>query len=145
MLFVALAVFLAAIHGLSIAYNKHRPGSPIDYKGLAQRWIPHIQARDVILVRRHWVTTPIFYYLRGDRYQFAEWHTPRAVQNLRGSRVWVLSFPGLALPEELRDTLAGYQPSVKVEARRVKAELYVPPPAHSRPPEAFPPTPAARR
>lgn len=81
----------------------------------------------------------------GDRDHFVSWQTPRAVQNLPDSRVWVPSFPGVALPEELRDTLAGYQPSVKVEARRVKAGLYVPPPAHSRPPEAFPPTPAARR
>lgn len=123
-LFLGISGFLAALHILSIHYHKQRPISPTDYQGLAEQWKPHIKEPDLILVQRHWVTTPIFYYLPGDQFSFVGGNYTQELTSNPQSRVWVLSFEGLPDPDEVADSLENYELSMSIEARRIKAELY---------------------
>ena len=56
-------------HSLSVYHYFHRPRR--DYKALSERLAPRVRKSDLIFVRgNYWETTPIFYYLRADRYHF---------------------------------------------------------------------------
>jgi 4-amino-4-deoxy-L-arabinose transferase-like glycosyltransferase len=123
-LFLGVILFLIGIHFSSVVYNKSRPFSPTDYRRLAEKWSPHIKESDLVFVQRHWVTTPIFYYIKRDRCRFVGQNYLQQVHNNPDSRVWVLSFKGLPLPAELKNALLGYEPLTKIEALRIKAELY---------------------
>jgi len=101
--------------------------SPNDYKGLAEQWVSHIRKSDLIFVQRHWVSTPIFYYLKGYHYHFVGKNYTGETEKSPGSRVWVLSFPGLPPNEEMKNALANYKPLMKIDAKRISTELYGPP------------------
>lgn len=122
---VVLILFLGTIHYGSIIYNKQRPQSPTDYKGLAAQWIPHIKDSDIIFVQRHWVLTPIFYYLKGDQYHFIAKNYSQEIYKKNYPRVWLLSFNDLPPKEEMNEALLGYKRSMTIEALRTKTELYV--------------------
>ena len=121
---IILVLILAVFHGFSVQHWHRVTHSPRDYKGLAEQWIPHIKNSDLIFVQPHWVTTPIFYYLKGDRYHFVGQDYLQAVRTRPDSKVWVLSFPRLSFPEELKNALIGYEPLMKIEAQRIRADLY---------------------
>jgi 4-amino-4-deoxy-L-arabinose transferase-like glycosyltransferase len=132
-LFLITILFLAVIHYYGIVYCYSRPESPADYKGLAQKWIKNIDSSDLVFVKRHWVTTPIFYYIKGDRYNFIGENYSKELYNNPNARVWTLSFIGENLPEELKngqkemqDSLSNYKSLLRIDARRIKAELYIP-------------------
>ncbi len=57
-------------YAVSYAYQSNAMPGPHDYRGLAQVWIPRIQPGDVILVRDHFRSTPIFYYMPPSRFNF---------------------------------------------------------------------------
>lgn len=127
---VALALILAGIHGLSLFYFKSKPPT-YDYKTLAQRWVSQIEDSDLIFVhgRGHpqdWVVAPIFYYLNAERYHYIGHDFVNAVQNHPRSRVWLLSFPLVRTEREVLEALAGYQLRKRLSARGIFAKLYVP-------------------
>jgi 4-amino-4-deoxy-L-arabinose transferase-like glycosyltransferase len=125
-IFVVLVGFLALTHYLSIEYHKSRPQSPTGYKFLAEQWIPNIESSDLIFVQRHWVTTPIFYYLKSDRYRFVGRNYSEEITKNAGSRVWLLSFTGLRISKKIKDALRQYKLSTTITSLRTKALLYVP-------------------
>ena len=127
---VALALMLAAVHGVSILHYKSRPPSP-DYKGLAARWAPEIEATDLIFVHgrghpKDWAVAPIYYYLNARRYRYVGKNFVEAVRDNPGSRVWVMSLPRIATEREVGDALAGFTRRKRIEATGLSAELYVP-------------------
>ena len=101
---------------------------PNDYKGLAEQWIPEIQDDDLIFIRRHWVTTPIFYYLDAKQYTIISDLQPdgyrNAVQDFPDARVWVLTFPGLDEIPALEQALADYKITDTIEATNIQVDLY---------------------
>ncbi len=127
---IALAVMLGIIHGLSLRYFESKP--PLhDYKTLAERWVSHIEDSDLIFVhgRGHpddfWVA-PIYYYLNARRYHYVGRDFVNAVQSHPQSRVWVLSLPPTPTEPEAVDALAGYDARNRVDAQGISAELYLP-------------------
>jgi uncharacterized membrane protein len=118
-------VLLVAIHIVSIAHYSQIPRHPRHYKGLAEQWMPRIADSDLIFVVRKWYTTPIFYYLDADEYQFIARDYEQAVAHHPQARIWVLEFEGTRQPKEIPVALVGYEPIAKVEARRIRAVLYV--------------------
>jgi len=119
-----LVLTLLVVHVFSIRHWRQVTHSPNDYKGLAEQWIPEIGETDLIFVQRHWVTTPVFYYLKADRYQFVGSDYAQELRKRGSSRVWVLSFPGLAPSSEMREALAGYGTLMTIDATRIRTELY---------------------
>jgi hypothetical protein len=127
----ALALILAGVHGVSIAYYKAMPVAR-DYKGLAARWAPEIEGGDVIFVhgRGHqfdWAVAPIFYYMNARQYRYVGRSFAEAVRDNPTVRVWVMSFPRIPTEQEAIDALTGYERRKRIEARGLSAELYVPP------------------
>ena len=121
---IILILILVVVHVLSAQYWHQVTHSPNDYKGLAEQWVPQIKDSDLIFVQRHWVTTPIFYYLKGDHYHFVGKNYTEEIEKNPASRIWVLSFPGLPPNEEMKNALAGYESLMRIDARRIRAELY---------------------
>jgi hypothetical protein len=119
-----LILVLAAMHSLSVVHYKQRLHHPVDHKSLAQKWIPHIRETDLIFTQKHYVATPIFYYVSADRYRFVGRDYGAEISKNPGSRIWVLSFEGLDSTKEMKDALAGWKPLLSVEALRAKAVLY---------------------
>jgi len=123
-LWIILVLGLGVIHSFSVIHYKNRLHSPAAYKTLAEKWIPKIENTDLIFLERHWTTTPVFYYLKGDRYRFVGENYSERLRKAPLSRVWVLSIP--ARPnDEAMNALRQFTPSLSIEARGIKAELYV--------------------
>ncbi len=122
--FVFLSVFLVVTHYSSFQYQKHRPIPSIDYKGLAEKWAPHLKQSDLILVRRHYATGPIFYYVKRHRYHFVGEKYAQHINSSAYPRVWVLSFPTVPPTKEMKEPLGGYQLTQTLTARFIKVELY---------------------
>ncbi|MGE5265270.1 MAG: hypothetical protein ACM3S0_17970 [Acidobacteriota bacterium] len=124
----ALLPALAVIFWFSIVYYRDSAiEHPTDYKGLAEQWIPQIGDSDLVFLQRHWATTPIFYYLKGDRYHFIASNYGEAVQEGPTARIWVLTPTGLPDPPEMVQALKGYDAQKTLEALRIKATLYTAP------------------
>ena len=126
---VAIALILGVIHGVSLLHYKSKPSDP-DYKTLAERWVSQIEDSDLIFVhgrghRYDWQVAPIFYYLNARRYHYVGRDFGKAVQNYPHSRVWVLSLPPIPKEREAVDALAGYEVRKRVEAEGIFSELYV--------------------
>jgi hypothetical protein len=101
---------------------------PTEYKGLAEKWIPEIRESDLIFVRQHWWTTPIFYYLDFEKYQFIGNLQPNdyaeAVRANPDSRVWVLYNQSITPELSAREALAGYKITRRFEAMDINVDLY---------------------
>jgi 4-amino-4-deoxy-L-arabinose transferase-like glycosyltransferase len=123
---IVLAAILSIVFLLSVVYYRHSYHEhPEDYKALAKQWIPEIEDSDLIFVQRHWVTTPIFYYLDAGRYHFVGAHYPAAIRNHPGSRVWVVKIGALPSPEQMEEALGGYTAQKTIRARgSVRVVLY---------------------
>jgi hypothetical protein len=123
--FAALVVGLIAVHLSSIAYSRDRLVTLVDYKGLANRWLPELQAGDLILVQPHWATTPIFYYLDCAQYTCIGTDYEATLDASRPRRVWALSVGDTkALGPALRQALTDFVHVRDVEAHSITAELY---------------------
>jgi hypothetical protein len=125
---VAVALVLLIIHGLSISYFKSKVSGP-DYKTLAEHWASQIKDSDLIFVHgrghpKDWLVAPIFYYLNARRYHYVGRDFARAIESNPESRVWVLSFPGIPTEKQAVDALAGYEARKRVIARGIVAKLY---------------------
>jgi 4-amino-4-deoxy-L-arabinose transferase-like glycosyltransferase len=98
---------------------------PTDYKSLAEKWIPEIQPDDLVLVRLHWSTTPIFYYL--DTNQLEVISTNRYLKhqtNYDNSRIWVLSLVDLEGGPDMKTILQDYRLKDTITGRNIQADLY---------------------
>jgi hypothetical protein len=118
---VVLAVLL--LHGASLRYyavSHHE--DPIDYRGLAEAWLPRIEAGDAVFVVRHWVTTPIFYYLDAEQNRVVHEDYAQALAEAPARRVWVLSFPYVSVP--IGSALDGYRETEQLEARGIGVSLF---------------------
>jgi 4-amino-4-deoxy-L-arabinose transferase-like glycosyltransferase len=132
---VAVALILVIIHGVSVLHFKSKPSNP-DFKALAEQWVSHIEDSDLIFLhgRGHqydWKVAPIFYYLNARRYHYVGRDFASAIQSHPHSRVWVLSFPRIPTEKEAVDALAGYEVRKRVDAQGILAELYVGKVAHN--------------
>jgi hypothetical protein len=122
---LVLLLALGIIFSLSVVYyHSLIREPPVDYKGLAEQWIPEIEESDLIFVQRHWVTTPIFYYLRADRFNLVGYDYAEQIHQNPDSRVWVLSFPYVPMTPEMVEALKGFQASKELQALRIQAVLY---------------------
>ena len=85
-------------------------------------WRRRVKQSDLIFVRgKYWKTSPIFYYLKGDRYQFVGKDFAQAVQKRPDADVWVITWRGDEIEPDMIDSLRGYRPTedVKVFGRAV--------------------------
>lgn len=125
-LWVFFAAILVLIHPLSVLhYKSGHHEYPTDYKALAEKWGPEIENSDLVFVRRHDpITTPIFYYLKADRYRFVGSNYAEEIDKHPDSRVWFLYAPGHPLTPEMEEALAGYYVEDTIDAFRIQAVLY---------------------
>ena len=100
------------------------PRSPTDYATLATIARANSEPGDLWFVFRHWVTTPIFYYLRPPEYRIvgSGWET--ALAENPNARVWVLAFDGLDPPQRVTEPLRTRRLLRRIEARGIHADLY---------------------
>jgi uncharacterized membrane protein len=125
-LWIFIVVVLTVLYPLSIGYYKHgHHESPNDYKTLATQWIPRINDSDLIFIQKHWVTTPIFYYLQWEHFSYIGENYFEELRNHPNVRVWVLTFPGLPISPEEETALKDYHIQDTIEALRIGAVLYV--------------------
>lgn len=114
------------VFAISIPYAARKPGSPRDYRGLAESMLAEMQAGDLILLRnRHWADTPLFYYINDARFIVSDYEA--ALQAEPEARVWLVTWPWPTAPvinDERREALNGYARKRTIEKRRASAELF---------------------
>jgi hypothetical protein len=117
---------IAGAYVLGYQYQSTARPGPHDYRGLAEAWIPRIEASDVILVRDHFRTTPIFYYMKPSRFNFVGLNYVSEVRRRSPPRVWVLSIfiGGSRSDTAMDEAVAGYRLVSEVSSRGMRAELY---------------------
>lgn len=111
---LTMSLVLLLAMGQSLAFVARDEG-PTDYDGLASAVRAALEPGDVVAVRRHWVTTPLFYHLSPEeaRYVAAD-SVPAAV-----SRMWFVRFDGIET-----ETPANWIASKKLKVFGASAELY---------------------
>ncbi len=118
---VTLLVFAA-----SIPYSAHKPGSPNDYRGLAESMQIEMKAGDLILLRdRNWVDTPLLYYIPDARLVLSDYAT--ALKANPEARVWLITWPFSSETEvndARRDALKNYDRVLMFKKLRASAELF---------------------
>lgn len=108
----------------SIVYYRDVP-RPNGYRDLATQMKGHFEKGDVVLVRkRDWVTTPIYYHLRGHHHRLIADRYDQRLDRSGAGRVWVLQFSGRERPDDMMTAVDGYQPTVHLTALRAEATLY---------------------
>jgi uncharacterized membrane protein len=123
---VFLGVCLALVSVAGISYQAQRPQSPQDYSGLAVKWLPAIGPRDVILARRDYVLTPLYYYLQSHWEKLVPpSHYQRALAADPGAAVWVVTFAGQGMPGAAGKALVEYEEVGAIEARRITARRFL--------------------
>jgi uncharacterized membrane protein len=113
---------LLATFAVSLFYYRAMPVSLRDYRAVAQEMQALSEQGDVVFAKRHWTTTPIFYYLRADRFRFALWRrSGRLLRDPSVERFWALR---IHRPERPPTAPAGFHFVRHVEARGMYAFLY---------------------
>ena len=123
--FLALFGPLLWVNYSSVVMARTDPGGP-DYGRMAARWTPHIRESDLIRVRRHWGTTPLFYYMNGRDFHFVGHNHRKEILSQPGARLWLLRIFGISPTEEMKQTVSGYEHEQTVRARLIEADLYTP-------------------
>ncbi len=123
-LWVILLIAIGMIHGFGVKHWQARVHSPRNYKELYEKLEPKIQKSDLIFVYRNWAMTPIFYYLKEDRYRLVGKDYSQAIEENPNSRIWVLCLPGMPMKQEIKDALKGYQLQERVDAFNMWSLLY---------------------
>lgn len=125
---IILLPLIVLIFGAGVVYNKNSYFEhPIDYKILATQLLSKTQENDLFFVRRHWITTPLFYYLNGDHYHWVAEQYTTETHTHPAARVWLLSIEGLPMSSEMTAAVQGYQIQETVRSLRITATLYTPP------------------
>jgi uncharacterized membrane protein len=125
----AYGLVIVALLGLNVAgflEYREQPHSHTDYSALAAQVMPKAQSGDLWFVFRHWAVTPIYYYLDSESYKFVGRNHTGAIEEHPDARVWVLGFEGLPPPPRVTAPLNGHRKFVRIEARGIYADLYVP-------------------
>jgi hypothetical protein len=121
-----LLVGLVAAHVASERWYAHRLHSPEDYAGLAAEWKGELRPDDLILVRDHWSSTPILYYISYRTHRFI-WHDHAAALAAHpDARAWTLVPDAVPVLDEIRAALRGYEPGETIEVRGIRVRLYTP-------------------
>lgn len=122
----ALASLLIVVHLWSVVYYRSYPSEILDYQGLAQKMAVKIKDEDLIFVHpRSWITTPIFYYLKPEKYQLVTGNFRKEVARHPQARVWAVEFDGQPLTKEMQAALAGFARQDEVASLRSTGKLYV--------------------
>jgi hypothetical protein len=96
-----------------------------DYAGLAKKMIPLITEGDLIIVhRKDWATTPIFYYLDSKKYQLVANDFNNTISSHPTSRVWVVLFGLQQFTAKMREALDSFDLIDQVESLRARGMLY---------------------
>jgi hypothetical protein len=121
---VAAVVIFIFAHSAVDSYQK--PGSPNDYKGLAQAMQLEMNADDLILIRsKNWVDTPFFYYLPQANY-ITEDYSDVVTQN-PDQRFWLVTWPdtdGTWHDDARADAVKDLKVVKELTALRASAILY---------------------
>jgi hypothetical protein len=123
----ALVACIAAITGayvLGYRYQSTAHPGPNDYRGIAQAWMPSIERSDVILVRDHFRTTPLFYYMKPSQFNFIGLNHVGEVRRRNPPRIWVFWVSGWKPMPAIDEAVVGYHRVSEVTARNTRAELY---------------------
>jgi 4-amino-4-deoxy-L-arabinose transferase-like glycosyltransferase len=139
---IVLAV--GGVHALSLRFNEGRSSSWIGYREVAADWVPRIRSDDLLFMHRHWVNTPLLYYLRHGEYDYVWGNFDERVRERPDARVWVVSYfqPGVPKPgawwklptPPMEAALGAYRREATIDAFRVRIELYLPPTRGPEPP-----------
>jgi len=125
---LAIGLVLAVVHPFSVYHVHQRPGSTRDYKALAGELAPRLKESDLIFVKgRSWQTTPIFYYLKADRYRFVGKNYSEEIVTRPDARVWAVVWGGLEMPPAMIDALENYRRGDEIKVRGARAVLYTAP------------------
>jgi hypothetical protein len=122
---LVLGPVLAVAFPLSVYHFYHVPNSPRDCKALAEELAPRLRNSDLIFIlKRDWQTTPIFYHLRADRYNYVGKDYAKEIAKHPQARVWAVTWEGNEMPAEMSDALRGYHRGERIEVRGGRAVLY---------------------
>ena len=120
-----LLVLLGIDHAASVRSSLSFPG-PADYKTAALGLLDELEESDWIFLRRHWVTTPIFYYLQGEEDRFIPDDYAGALRRRPDARVWVIRPDYLPMPGPMEDALRDRRQSDSIVAHSIRVDLYDP-------------------
>ena len=120
-----LLVLLGIAHAASVRSSLSFPG-PADYKAAALGLLDELEESDWIFLRRHWATTPIFYYLKGEDRRFIADHFAAALDRRPDARVWVIRPDYLQMPGPMEDALRDRRQSDGIVAHSIRVDLYDP-------------------
>jgi hypothetical protein len=109
-----------------LQYRKLHFHGPTDYATFASEIEIKSKPDDLWFVFRHINTTPIFYYLDFEKYNFVGRNYAEALENNPRARVWVLGFRWDPPPPRVTKPLANYHCSERIQARGIYADLYIP-------------------
>jgi hypothetical protein len=125
---LAIGLVLAVVHPWSVYHFHQRHTSPRDYKALARELAPRLRASDLIFVKGNdWQTTPIFYYLKADRYHFAGKDYSEEIGKQPAARVWAVTWVANQMPPDMIDALRDYHREEEIEVWGARAVLYTTP------------------
>ena len=120
-----LLVLLGVAHAASVRSSLSAPG-PADYKRAALSLLDELQESDWIFLRRHWATTPIFYYLKGEARRFIADDFAGAFDRRPDARAWVIRPEYLPMPGPMEDALRDRCRSDSIVAHGIRVDLYGP-------------------
>lgn len=116
---------LVAICALSVSYYRIYPSDVIDYRNLAEQINDSAQNGDTVLVhKRRWVTTPIFYYLDFHKLLITAENSARIENDQTIKRVWTVNFEGQSPTPEMIDATKEFHKSAEILSRRCNAVLF---------------------
>jgi 4-amino-4-deoxy-L-arabinose transferase-like glycosyltransferase len=122
---LALGMIVALGHVASIDYFYRLPFSARDYKAISQELASRVRESDLIFVRgNHWQTTPIFYYMKSDRYDFVGKDYGEKIVERPRARVWAVTWQNNDVPSDMIEALQGYLPTEQINVLGAQAVLY---------------------
>jgi 4-amino-4-deoxy-L-arabinose transferase-like glycosyltransferase len=122
---LVIGLVLSVVHALSAYEFSQRPIAPRDHRALAQELATRVQPSDLIFLRgKHWQTTPIFYYLKGDRFRFVGEDYSALIAKEPEARVWAVTWEDNFMPPDMIDALRDYGQGEKIDVRGAHAVLY---------------------
>jgi len=125
---LAIGLVLAVVHPWSVYHWHQRPTSPRDYKALTRELATRLKESDLIFVRGNWwQTSPIFYYLKADRYRFVGKDYSEEIATRPRARVWAVAWEDNSMPPEMIDALRDYHRGDEIEVWGARAVLYTAP------------------
>lgn len=120
---VCAAVFLTTL-AASTEYVRHRTASATDYAQAADFLLDDLREDDLVFMARHWVNTPILYYLRHlDReWLWRDW--PKAVAKRPRARIWVVRFEGVPEQRLMEKALTDHEKTRSESFKNVTVEIW---------------------